>query len=165
MKAGVIKIWLFLLALCFLKLALCFLNYCSFCDSLIAELLNILKDCRQSGMKLLGLWCGRENWSHHSQSQRAALAACAWPVLHNPLSATYSGYFSIKENQPLDLVSLVSFCVTLQLILSDWWAIHFLMFLGPKTVKQCEMANQHSDITSPNGMPCPGTYIIREGDY
>ena len=54
-------------------------------------------------------------------------------------------------------VSLSSFRRTLHLVLSDRRANHFLLFLGPKTVKQSDMASEPSDISPlPSEMPCPG---------
>ena len=66
-------------------------------------------------------------------------------------------------------ISLNSFRHTLHLVLFDQRASHFLMFLGPRTVKQNDISSKPSDISPlPSGMPCPGaswrqTIFIRYG--
>ena len=74
-------------------------------------------------------------------------------ILCKLLSVTYS-----VENLPLNL-SVVILLHT-HLIHLDHKASHFLMFWGPSTVKQSDMASKPSDISPlPKAMPCPGDWV------
>ena len=59
--------------------------------------------------------------------------------------------------KPCHSISLSSFHRTLHLVLFDRRVNHFLLFLGPRTVEQSNVASEPSDISPlPNGMNCPG---------
>ena len=62
---------------------------------------------------------------------------------------------SVHENLPLYISELIP--PYSHLVLSDRLAGHFLMLLGPRTVRQNDMAGEPSDLSHlRSGMPCPG---------
>lgn len=84
-----------------------------------------------------------------------------WLQVHDSiLCKLLSVIYSVQENLPLNL-SVVILLHT-HLIHPDHKASHFLMFWGPSTVKQSDMASKPSDISPlPKAMPCPGDRVKR----